>query len=493
MIRWKILSVSSSHVTSPLPHPRICKRSFAIRNGTGNASRRRKSLPPPTNLEQQLKNVTRQSELVQDLRGLKGNNPDDRQRCLELFEQIQNSSFRTKENILNPLHAACIRCALIDEAQEIYEAIKIHGEPDVITFTAMANGLTKAGRIDEGVKVMNEMNAAGISPNIITINSRLQLLREMKDVDQARELFASLSNTHFEPNGYTYTTFIRIECESGDLPIAKDMVDQLHKSQSNFFPHASGALLDGYIHHKQIDKAIELFTTMRQSFNPNEENWGNLIGALAKADRFDDVQHYISEMINAGHNLNVIVTGAIMDGQVSNKRFQEAVDYFHQLKDNNMVSDVHYNLAFKALCYLDRPTDVEDFFRDMRRDPVHPPDGYTWSALLNYYKKHKQWKKIIDWYPTIRAEGYLTHFIRTTILLAFETSGQSEKMMDLITDWEIDGELPLSSIAIMMKHFLKVNDTEAAFQLFRSLKVPDHQPDGAFWMLLMDLHHRLGN
>ncbi|PQQ04672.1 pentatricopeptide repeat-containing protein [Prunus yedoensis var. nudiflora] len=105
-----------------------------------------------------------------------------------------------------------------------------HGyRPDVITFTSLIDGYCRAGKLSQGLKLWQEMNAKNVSPSAYTFSvlinalckeNRLQEAHgfcKAGNVDEANLIVAEMEEKRCSPDKVTFTILILGNCMKGRM------------------------------------------------------------------------------------------------------------------------------------------------------------------------------------------------------------------------------------------------------------------------------------
>merc|ERR1719174_973161 len=80
-------------------------------------------------------------------------------------------------------------------------------KPDEIMYNSLLDGCAQNSLIDEGLRLLAEMQAEGVQPSNFTLSVLVKLMNRARKLDQAFSLVRELSQKYnFKPNVHVYTT-----------------------------------------------------------------------------------------------------------------------------------------------------------------------------------------------------------------------------------------------------------------------------------------------
>merc|ERR1719281_928426 len=84
-------------------------------------------------------------------------------------------------------------------------------KPDEIMYNSLLDGCARNGLVDEGLRLLGEMQAKGVNPSNFTLSVLVKLLsRAKKPLEQSFDLVREISQKYrFKPNVHVYTNLIQ--------------------------------------------------------------------------------------------------------------------------------------------------------------------------------------------------------------------------------------------------------------------------------------------
>ncbi|KAG2547943.1 hypothetical protein PVAP13_9KG141985 [Panicum virgatum] len=202
------------------------------------------------------------------------------------------------------------------EALELLRTlVRNRDEIDVVAYTIVIRGLFKEDKVEEAVKLFDEMRNQGISPNVITYLSIIDKLCKVGSVDKGQgdcSVYTSLINGHAISGQWKGAVMMfkemigkGIKPHHRKCSEARKVFDYLIKSGEKTDVTTYGILLHGllfaYAVHGNADEAMLVLTDMREHvFSLNVVHYGTIINVLCKTGRMEDAMSQFNQMIHEG-------------------------------------------------------------------------------------------------------------------------------------------------------------------------------------------------
>merc|ERR1719453_76798 len=133
-------------------------------------------------------------------------------------------------------------------------------EPDVITYSTIVKGYCMSGDVDKAHQVLQEMKRDGKSaPDEILFNSLLDGCAKQHRLDDALRLLDDMTDTNVVPSNYTLSILVKLLGRARRLNQAFTMVETICKENGfrpNIFVYT--CLIQACIQNRQLGRAITL-------------------------------------------------------------------------------------------------------------------------------------------------------------------------------------------------------------------------------------------
>lgn len=207
--------------------------------------------------------------------------------ALDLGERLHNysnrSGFRRNIRICNTLIDMYIKCGCLEAAREVFDEIE---ERDIVSWSAMIQGLAIYGQGEDALNIFNEMIHKGIKPNEVTFVGLLHACSHMGQVDEGRKFFVSMRRDYgITPRIEHYGCMVDLLSRAGLLAEAHEFIRNMPIK-----PNAVvwGAFLGGCKVHKNIEMAEEAIKHLIKLDPLNDGYYVVLSNIYAGAKRWED-------------------------------------------------------------------------------------------------------------------------------------------------------------------------------------------------------------
>eukprot|EP01018_Ginkgo_biloba_P026788 Gb_37509 [translate_table: standard] len=249
------------------------------------------------------------------------------------------------------------KCGIIEIARQLFDNMP---KRNAVSWNTLIAGYAQNGYANEALTLFNEMQLAGMQPNLVTIPTVLSACASLADLQQGKWIHNFIIRSGFESNVFVRTALIDMYTKCGSIQFARELFDRtLNRNVVLWNAMIAGYARNGHanealilFHQMQLVKEIPDSVTMVSVLqacadlgNLQEGKWvhdyiiqrgfeldvfiGNsLISMYAKCCSIDIAQHLFDRMSKR----NVISWNAMIAGYVQNGHANEALKVFHQMQ-----------------------------------------------------------------------------------------------------------------------------------------------------------------
>merc|ERR1719261_983733 len=226
-------------------------------------------------------------------------------RVQEVFDEMKEMGIACNTVSYNTMLDANARTGKMDRADELFREMQSTGvSPDVITYSTLVKGYCQSGDIDKGYQVLNEMVANGVhEPDEILYNSLLDGCAKQHRVDDALKLVEDMHNHNVRPSNFTLSILVKLLGRSRRLNQAFSMVEETCKRfdlQANI--HVYTCLLYACFQNRQMPRALQLHDSMitEAGVEPDERTYAVLARGCLGAGSIEKA----ANVVRAAYRLN---------------------------------------------------------------------------------------------------------------------------------------------------------------------------------------------
>merc|ERR1719191_2374648 len=226
-------------------------------------------------------------------------------RVQDVFEEMKQMGIACNTVSYNTMLDANAMTGKMDRADELFREMQASGvSPDVITYSTLVKGYCQAGDIDRGYQVLNEMVANGVhEPDEILYNSLLDGCAKQHRVDDALKLVEDMHKHNVRPSNFTLSILVKLLGRSRRLNQAFSMVEETCKRfdlQANI--HVYTCLLYACFQNRLMRGALQLHDSMitEAGVEPDERTYAVLARGCLGAGSCEKA----ANVVRAAYRLN---------------------------------------------------------------------------------------------------------------------------------------------------------------------------------------------
>ncbi|KAJ2147980.1 hypothetical protein IW139_002406 [Coemansia sp. RSA 353] len=234
---------------------------------------------------------------------------------------------------------------------------------DLLTYTSYVAAESKAGNFALVVGVLEEMDQAGIKPDITLRNTVLDGLVRHKGLDAGLQEAELMEQSGYELNGYSYTTLL-------NATIKEQRDEEIHK------------LLEAAAAKNIVPPA---YLMQKLTLDPFD-----VLSIMAKLEASHKVRLY-----------NVLIESAMRGND-----FTQVLQLIDHLKQNNVPANVvTYTLLFDALNKAGRLDQAKSMFTKVFSSGELTPDAHIYSIMIDACGRHGDVKTMFWFKNEMQRQG----------------------------------------------------------------------------------------
>merc|ERR1719163_2136886 len=146
-------------------------------------------------------------------------------------------------------------------AFDILRRMKSEGNarPDEIMYNSLLDGCAQSNLVDEGLKLLEEMQREGVKPSNFTLSVLVKLMSRSRNLDGAFSIVEEMAKKHkLRPNVHVYTNLIVACLSRRALDRAMQTLEQMARERVQPDARAFTVLIQGCLQGGQPEKAAGL-------------------------------------------------------------------------------------------------------------------------------------------------------------------------------------------------------------------------------------------
>ncbi|PKA60301.1 Pentatricopeptide repeat-containing protein [Apostasia shenzhenica] len=239
--------------------------------------------------------------------------------------------FQTKSfNII--LNGWCNVLVYVGEAKRFWRFMMNKGiEKDVVSYGCMISCYSKAGKLNDVVKLFNQMKGLGIAPDRKVYNATIYALAKARQVNRAKDLMRAMEAKGIVLNAVTFNSLIRPLCKARRVTDVRVLFDEM--VQRGIIPsirtfHAFFGVL------RTAEAVFELMDQMVQiGCEPVMDTYIMLTRKLCRWRQHENVYKLWNQMHESGLSPDRSAYIVLIHGLFLNGRLEEASKFYDEMKE----------------------------------------------------------------------------------------------------------------------------------------------------------------
>eukprot|EP01018_Ginkgo_biloba_P002434 Gb_04611 [translate_table: standard] len=287
----------------------------------------------------------------------------DLKKGMEIHEDIIRSGYQLDVFVGNTLVDMYAKCRSIDIARDVFD--KMHGR-DVVSWTTMIAGYAQNGHGEESLKLFQQMQLAGVKPNLKTFASVLSACADLGNLGPGMELHVDIIRRGVQTNVFVESALLDMYAKCGSIESARELFDKM--------PHRNAiawtAMIAGYSQKGNVEEALNLFRKMPErniiswtamiagcaqnghgvealelfrqmqleNLKPDSKTLASVLPACANLTALEQGMEIHERLIRSGFQCDVFVESALVDMYAKCGSIEQARHLFDKMHQRNIVS-----------------------------------------------------------------------------------------------------------------------------------------------------------
>ncbi|XP_022732435.1 pentatricopeptide repeat-containing protein At2g03880, mitochondrial-like [Durio zibethinus] len=297
--------------------------------------------------------------------------------CLELGRSyhalIAKTGLDGDEFVGTSLIDMYAKCGDLDSAVLIFNQMP---RLDVASCNCLISGYASCGLFDETFRFFMKYDSFGNIPNPYTYSTMLASCGTLSAIEEGKQLHAQVVKMQYLPETAVSNALLTMYSKCGVMEDAETVFKCLPRRNIISWT----AIINGLYRHEDFDKAMRLFSLMRESgIEPNEYTFTIALASCGSMKNLDNSHLLHALVIKKGMALGEFVGTAIIDMY---SELGEMDDAEKQLKVMGILaSKVSWNALTKGFVQNEKANEALDAFGEMvRKDAAC--DEFTFSIIL---------------------------------------------------------------------------------------------------------------
>jgi pentatricopeptide repeat protein len=214
------------------------------------------------------------------------------EKVMQLYDEMRSRQIPCNTITYNTLLNAFARCGAMQRVPGVLEDMQTASprvEPDIVTYSTIVKGYCMSGDVDKGFELLKAMQEDGkYTPDEVMFNSLLDGCAKQHRLDDALKLLDDMKGSDVSPSNYTLSILVKLLGRSRRLNQAFAMVDRISK-EYGFRPNIQvyTCLIQACFNNRQHGKALTLHDEIVAHCRPDEKTYTALVKGCLQAGAVD--------------------------------------------------------------------------------------------------------------------------------------------------------------------------------------------------------------
>ncbi|KAI4330685.1 hypothetical protein MLD38_028946 [Melastoma candidum] len=277
------------------------------------------------------------------------------------------------------------RRGLVQDTRRLYSEIEIK---NVVTANALITSYGESGCCDEALEVFSQLgNMDGCSvirPNLITWSAVIDACTSAGRWADAQELFRRMQLANVLPNVVTVSTVLSVCADSASLNLGREIHCHVTRAEMNRNVLVVNSLINMYMRCGSLREGTLVF----EKFDDRDLiSWNTIIAGYGMHGMGRDSLQYFDRMVQSGIHPDGVTFVAVLSACSHSGLVEEGRTLYGRMKgDFQIVPKVeHYACMVDLLGRSGNLTEAIETVNSMSM----VPNERVWGALLNACRMHK--------------------------------------------------------------------------------------------------------
>ncbi|KAH9325011.1 hypothetical protein KI387_005189 [Taxus chinensis] len=291
----------------------------------------------------------------------------------EIHGHVIRYGFEFNVFVANSLVHMYAKCGNLKDARHVFDTIT---QRDVVSWNAMIAGCAQNGCPSEALRLFNQMQLGGMSPDLLSLKSVLPSCANLAALQQGEWIHSYVIRSGIEFDVVVSTAFIDMYAKCRMVKAARRIFDKMCRRDIVSW----SAMIGGYALNGQAQEALKLFYEMQLTdVKPDLATVKSVILVYAYLAAPQPAKWIHCYIINIGFETDVLVGTALVDMYVKCGSIKMARQLFDNMSEKDVVS---WSAMIAGYGMHGCGEDALELFYQMQKKGVSP-DQVTFVCVLS--------------------------------------------------------------------------------------------------------------
>ncbi|PNT61237.1 hypothetical protein BRADI_5g12557v3 [Brachypodium distachyon] len=300
------------------------------------------------------------------------------------YLQLLDAGMAPETRLFNVLMRDFVRLGELVSARKVFDEMRRSVQPTVVTFNTLISG-----RMENAVKMFNEMRDTGVNPNAVVFTTLIDAHCKEGNVNAGMDLYQDMRVRGVMPDLVAYNALVNGLCRARNLKAAESIVEEMKNAGLKPDKVTYTTLIDGCCKDGKLDMAMDIKQKMAEKeVSLDEVTYTALISGLSKAGRPVDAERVLREMMEAALEPDNTTYTMVIDAFCRKGDVKTGFKLLKEMQNKGKKPGVvTYNVIMNGLCKLGQMKNADMLLHAMLNIGVSP-DDITYNILLDGQCKH---------------------------------------------------------------------------------------------------------
>lgn len=293
-----------------------------------------------------------------------------------LFYEMRRNSYPMTSDTWTIMIMLYGRTGLTQMAMSCFKEMKADGYiPTRSTYKYLILALCgrKGRKVDEAIKIYEEMISAGCVPDKELVETYLRCLCEVGKLLDARRCI-----DYLKKSGYTvslsYSLLIRALCRAERMEEALKLADEVGAEKFTVDQLTCGSIVHGLLRTGRLQEALARVDSMKEAgITPTIHVYTSLIVHFFREKKIGKAIEIFEEIQKSGYEPTTVTYSALIRGYMNVGKVNDAWDIFYRMKLKGPFPDFKtYSMFLTCLCRVGRSEEALQLISEMLDRGIAP-------------------------------------------------------------------------------------------------------------------------
>ncbi|CAI9292181.1 unnamed protein product [Lactuca saligna] len=298
-------------------------------------------------------------------------------------------AFEPVETLLSQLQKSSIKCGenLFIDVLRNY-GIASRPKDSLRIFLRIKDfGVTISGDIEGALKVLDEMPAMGMVPNVVSYTTVMGAYVFKGDMVGAKKMFDQILDRGWIPDATTYTILMDGFCKQGRLVDAVRVMDEMEDNKVEPNDVTYGVMIEAFCKNNKTGEALNLLDDMfEKKYVPTSALCCRLIDVLCENGKVEDACDLWKKLLRKNCTPDNAISSTLIHWLCKKGKIWEARKLFDEFERSSIPSVLTYNTLIAGMCEMGELCEGGRLWDDMVEKGC-VPNAFTYNMLIKGFCK----------------------------------------------------------------------------------------------------------